>query len=56
MLYCLWYAALSGRCVVGLTRRVAAGWLVLPFQGGGKTYCPFNENSTEISRKKNIPN
>ncbi|MDR1271138.1 MAG: hypothetical protein LBK82_16625 [Planctomycetaceae bacterium] len=31
-----------------VTRRVAAGWLVLPFQGGVKTYYPFNENSTEI--------
>jgi hypothetical protein len=31
------YTALSGRrLVVNVTRRVAAGWLVLPFQGGRK--------------------
>jgi hypothetical protein len=36
----------QGDMLLGLTRRVAAGWLVLLFQGGGKkTYCPFNENS-----------
>ncbi|MDR2117177.1 MAG: hypothetical protein LBP87_12435 [Planctomycetaceae bacterium] len=33
------YIALSGRLVLGeLTRRVAAGWLVLPFQGVGNIF------------------
>jgi hypothetical protein len=26
----------QGGVLLNLTRRVAAGWLVLPFQGGGK--------------------
>ncbi|MDR1141714.1 MAG: hypothetical protein LBL62_08475 [Planctomycetaceae bacterium] len=39
---------LQGVVWCAVTRRVAAGWLVLPFQGEGKTYHPFNENSTKI--------